>query len=511
MSEILDHSPSELQEAYQDEKQKTLSKIGEQLLIRISSTLKTAQVFEPNNITLIQQLNILYASLEGILAKEAEAVIQITKNTLFFNSVRIKFDFSTFAHFKLMREEFNAKQIGTVNFDPALDKEQLKEFIILFAKARLDKRRPFEDFQAKLRNAGINLISVEKMHPFDMGSGIQVESVKKEAKKVFFKSISHLKDVFERDKQNKRIRIKTTRRLMQTIVNIIVDNEPFMLGLTNLKNYDEYTLNHSINVCVLSICLGRRLGLDRKELIELGIAAFFHDIGKLEIPEEILNKPGKLTAEERAVIEKHPYLGAGKLIHLRDFGNLPVKALYVALEHHLKADLTGYPRAWKKDSIDVYSRIVEICDFFDAVTTKRPYRKKTFTRYEALQMMLEKTGEEFDPLILKVFANMIGAFPIGTIVMLNTDELAIVVENNPDMKYKLRPKVKLIADAQGNKIAGRTVDLTDLDDATNNFIRSIVRPIDPEVTDINVADYFLSEGEGRVIASPPSSPAHTQS
>ncbi|MGB9893704.1 MAG: HD-GYP domain-containing protein, partial [Candidatus Saccharicenans sp.] len=254
-----------------------------------------------------------------------------------------------------------------------------------------------------------------------------------------------------------------------------------------------YTLNHSVNVSLLAIALGKRLGLSRAELVDLGLAAFFHDLGKIDTPLEILNKPGQLTEDERKIMELHPHQGAEKLVQLREFRRLPISAIHVAMEHHIKEDFSGYPRYRIKQDINLYSRIVKVCDFFDAITTKRVYRKKTFTRAEALSLMLENIGTEFNPVILKTFVQMMGIFPVGSIVLLNTGEIGLVVENNQETKFMLRPKVKIIVDAQGNKIDGEVIDLTEVDPATRKYKRTIVKEINPEDYDLKVADYFLAE------------------
>jgi HD-GYP domain-containing protein (c-di-GMP phosphodiesterase class II) len=270
-----------------------------------------------------------------------------------------------------------------------------------------------------------------------------------------------------------------------------------MIGLTNIKNYDEYTLNHSTNVTVLSICFGRRLGLERKELVDLGVSAFFHDIGKIEIPEEILNKPGKLDDNEFDIIKTHPWHGAQKLACLKELSILPVTAINVAMEHHIWANLEGggYPKYWKKDHTDFFSKIVKICDFFDAVTTARIYRKKTATREEATSWMLEKIGTEFDAVLLKVFANMIGIYPIGSLVVLDAKEWGIVIETNPDIALMTCPKVKIIADKDGNKMDGGIIDLAEKDPETEKFKKKIVKTLDPFKYDINVSEHFMAQSE----------------
>ncbi len=332
------------------------------------------------------------------------------------------------------------------------------------------------------------------MHPFEVTGGVQEEQLQQSAIKVFFKSITHLKEVVEREKQKKRVWLKTTRRLMQSIINLVSQNESFMVGLTNIKNYDEYTLNHSTNVTVLAICFGRRLGLERKELVDLGVSAFFHDMGKLEIPEKILNKPGKLDDDEFAIMRTHSWHGAQKLACLKELSILPVSAINVAMEHHIWANLEGasYPKYWKKDHIDFFSKIVKICDFFDAVTTERPYRKKTATREEATGWMLEKIGSEFDTTLLKVFTNMIGVYPIGSLVVLDSEEWGIVMETNPEITLITCPKVKIIADKDGNKIDGGIIDLSERDPEADKFKKKIVKTLDPYKYEINVSEHFLA-------------------
>jgi putative nucleotidyltransferase with HDIG domain len=280
---------------------------------------------------------------------------------------------------------------------------------------------------------------------------------------------------------------------MQSIYNHIVDNESFVFGLTNLKNYDEYTLNHSVNVCLLATALGRRLGLNRGELVDLGIAAFFHDLGKLETPLEILNKPAKLDDDERVIMEQHPFKGAEKLVLLKESRRLPLRAIHVAMEHHIKEDLTGYPRYFRKDDVNLFSKIVKVVDFFDAITTKRVYRTKVFTRSEALSLMMEQSGTEFNPVILKAFVSLMGVFPIGSLVALSTSEVGIVYDLNPDPKLILRPSVKVIADKLGNKVNGDVVDLAERDPETGRYLRTIATALNPQDYGIEVADYFLAE------------------
>jgi len=495
---VVDHRVEKNQKEKKEQRdsvRKALSKTVEEIFIRFASAWKTAQIYEPNNLTFMNQVNPLFTLVQNILKNEVEARFHFQGNTLFFNNIRIKFDFFNYHNFKFLAEEFRKKEIETICFQPGLDQDELKKFVVLLANADAKNENSFEDLTAKIKGEKIRHIFLERIHPLEIGAGLEPEDIKQSAKKIFFKSLTHLKEIFKREEKQERLQIKTTRRLIQSIVKLIAQDEAFMIGLTNIKNYDEYTVNHSINVSILTVCLGRRLGLDKKELVDLGICSFFHDIGKLEVPKEILEKKGKLSKEEREIIEKHTYHGAGKLIRLKELSSLPIRALHVALEHHLWANLSGYPKRWKKHSIDLFSKLVKICDVFDAVTTKRSYRKHDFTRNEALSMMLEGSGTEFDPFLLKVFANMIGVYPIGTLAALNTGQLAIVMETNPEVAFTPRPKVKIITDEAGKRIDGEIVDLTEMDPETKEYKRTIVKSLDPHKYEIRISDYFLAQGE----------------
>jgi HD-GYP domain-containing protein (c-di-GMP phosphodiesterase class II) len=401
--------------------------------------------------------------------------------------VKVHFSFTNYYLFKFMSSVLLQREIGLLSFTGNLKKEELTQFFSLISIKEVGLKNPFDSFAASLQKHQITNIRIEKIRSMEETQKSIINT-----KKIFFLGIAHLKEMFDTLKKDEPVHLSTTRRLMQSIFDNIVENESFSYGLTTIKNFDEYTLNHSINVCILSISLGKKLGLDRNELAELGISAFFHDFGKIEIPKEVLEKPGKLDEKEREVIEKHPYLGAEKLIRLKKTSRLPVRAINVAMEHHVKEDLTGYPIYQKKRHINLYSRIVKICDVYDALTTKRPYRDKAFTRDETLSMMMKNSGIQFDPIILKVFSNMMGHFPVGTLVLLNTGEIGIVFESNPDPSEVLSPKVKIIADKDGNKTDGDIVNLAEKDPITQAYKRKIVKSLDSEKYHIRVADYFLA-------------------
>jgi HD-GYP domain-containing protein (c-di-GMP phosphodiesterase class II) len=258
--------------------------------------------------------------------------------------------------------------------------------------------------------------------------------------------------------------------------------------LTSIKSFDEYTFAHSVNVCILSVALGTRLGLSKRELSELGFAALFHDVGKVRLPIEILNKPGELTEEEWVEVRKHPVFGVKALLARRSIDRFCTRAMVVSFEHHQKLDQTGYPETSVQRDLDLFSRIVTIVDVYDSMTSGRVYAKTPLTPDEALRRMLQKQGKSFDAVLLKVFINMLGIYPVGSVVVLDTGEIGVVMEANP--AELSRPEVAIIADRFGKRDKVETVKLTKKDEKTGKHTRTILRTIDPHRYKLEVARYI---------------------
>ncbi|MCJ7682581.1 MAG: HD domain-containing protein, partial [Candidatus Aminicenantes bacterium] len=244
------------------------------------------------------------------------------------------------------------REIGSLQFKPDIKTKDLKSFLSAFSKKMEGTPEEVEQFHDTLRRSGSPSISLTKLS--------EKEKKRKPlgAKEIYFLSMSHLKDVFKMDEADKKSQAITTKRLIKAIYDNILDDSTFLLGLTTLKNFDDYTLNHCVNVSILALGLGKRMGLNKKELVELGISAFFHDIGKVSIPIDILNKPGELDDGERKIIETHPLRGAEQLVSMLQEGIVTPKTINVAMEHHAVSGSRGYPRYVKKINIDLFSKIV---------------------------------------------------------------------------------------------------------------------------------------------------------
>lgn len=215
--------------------------------------------------------------------------------------------------------------------------------------------------------------------------------------------------------------------------------EPELAALQKIREYDEYTYLHCLNVTRLSVHLGQRLGLEQQELVDLGWAALLHDLGKLHVPLQILNKVKKFHPEELVVMQSHPLESVAVFADLQSVTLESLRRLSAAFEHHQRYDLKGYPRVKNKMSLHPFSRIVAITDTFDAMTTDRIYQRRVLPDV-ALRVMSSGFGTIFDPFVLQAFITTMGAFPVGSLVRLSTDELALVKSYNETAKLD-RPVV----------------------------------------------------------------------
>jgi HD-GYP domain-containing protein (c-di-GMP phosphodiesterase class II) len=285
--------------------------------------------------------------------------------------------------------------------------------------------------------------------------------------------------------------VKKVKRVVQDIVDQILTEESSLIGLTTIRDYDEYTFTHSVNVCIFSVALGKRLGLTKLQLFDLGMAALFHDIGKYRVPEAVLNKVGALTDEEWRLIASHPWLGVLALFQVRGAQELPYRSMIVAHEHHMKRDLTGYPRAIRDRQVNMFSKIVAIADGFDAATSRRVYQTVPITPAQVMLEMRDNPRRGMDPVLVKAFINMTGIYPVGTLVVLDTFELGIVHAVNPLQEMLSRPVVRIVSDQQGNVIyPGALADLADRS-ADGAFLRTIIKTENPDRYGIRIGDYFV--------------------
>jgi HD-GYP domain-containing protein (c-di-GMP phosphodiesterase class II) len=265
-----------------------------------------------------------------------------------------------------------------------------------------------------------------------------------------------------------------------------------MVTMTTLRDFDEYTFTHSVNVSIFSVIIGQRLGLDRIQLYELGLGALFHDIGKQRLDADIINKPGSLNDEEWLQLKEHPTEGLLLLFEMHGFTDVPYRQMLMAYEHHMKTDLTGYPANRRDREPTLFSRIVAVADAFDAGTSVRSYQYQPWPPDAVLREMRDNPKRGFDKLIVKVLITATGVYPVGTLVILDSHELAVVSQVNPDPELLHRPKVRVLSDPVGLPLPEpKTVDLA-ANDASGRPVHQIIKTTDPQKYGIRVSDYLMA-------------------
>lgn len=468
-----------------------IRRAGRQLIVTLYGAIRVIRLYPPENEAVRNALSDVAQSAQMMLDREHELELRASNEFIFINSTRLRLDLDNYASFSQILSVMRACGVGSVRIlNGAQPKDWLVFLSLLLSQSKADDDVTTYDLADKLAVAGVTA--------FDLGPPLVVEDdtdfrqrAKEAAKRTYSQSVAVTKDVMNSVRMGASPNIKKIKRVVQSIVDQILNEETSLVGLTTIRDYDEYTFTHSVNVCIFSVALGRRLGLSKLQLYDLGLAALFHDIGKSRVPLVVLNKSEGLTDDEWRWLAAHPWLGVLALFHLRGQQELPYRAMVVAYEHHMKNDLSGYPRSVRPRIQSIFSKIVAVADGFDAATSRRAYQTVPMSPAAVLAGMRDNARRGMDPVVVKGFINLLGVFPVGTLVVLDTFELAVVHATNPNPAAISRPIVRIVSDDRGNVLfPGHLADLTE-QHPDGAFKRTIIKTETPERYGINVGDYFV--------------------
>lgn len=462
---------------------------GRLLIVDFAAALRSIKMYPVENAVVQTALAELAALIGQVTDAEGDVELRAAGEFLFVNDTRLRLDLDNYANFSAVLSALRSSGIGTIRIHPRAtprDWTVLLSFLAVGGGAPEDR---FEEAHARLEQAGVTVF--ELAPPTDVADEPEKQEHKEAAKRTYAQGVAVTKDVINSVRMGQSPNIKKIKRVVQGIVDQILTEETSLVGLTTIRDYDDYTFTHSVNVCIFSVALGRRLGMTRLQLYDLGMAALFHDLGKSRVPVEVLNKPDMLSDDEWRIIASHPWLGVLALFQLREQQEHPYRAMIVAYQHHMKCDLTGYPRTLRTKGLSMFSKIVAVADGFDAATSRRAYQTEPMSPAAVLQEMRDNPRRGMDPVVVKAFVNLLGIYPVGTLLVLDTFELAIVHAVSATAEMLSRPTVRIVSDDRGN--VAYPGELFDLSQRTPEgaYARTIIKTADPERYGIRIGDYFV--------------------
>jgi len=445
---------------------------------QLSAVLRNATIYPEAHPFLLASAEKLLSRILELLADRKEVAFYFVAGELFFETHSVPIDQSL----SLLIEQFTNQDIGGIIFRPGLTQPEIIKFATLVTKepSFFAGREGINDVIAK---ENIVHIELHRVLLVDKKVGGSTKEGKIRASEIFMDAVNTVKELVYAVHVEKAINMRKLNTTVQTMVDNILENRDAFMGLTSIKMYDEYTFAHSVNTSVLAISFGTFLSFEKPQVAALGVAGLLHDIGKVRVPLEIINKPGKLTDDEWEMVKRHPIEGALLLVDIPGVSKL---AMVAAFEHHQHGDMRGYPEIDDQHQQHLFSQIVALCDAYDAITAARVYYSLQTPQDQAVGILLDKRGSVFDPILVKAFINMIGIFPVGTLLKLDTREIGLVVHQTHDL---LRPRLLLLDKFDGSeKDTGTETSL--LETAGGRYKRTVAGTIDPYAAKIDIKKYL---------------------
>ncbi len=444
------------------------------LVRRLAAAIRGATLYSSTH-PLVQRGVDSLVSLCASLSQKADPIaIGFVGDDVVVNGERLPKSAAALVGFaRDMRE----REIEKITIQRGVTRDELRTFIF-----ELPDRKSTLPLAARLQNKGVSRIAIGRLaverDDDDPGTGIAA------ARKVYGSAVETAEQLWHQAKAGDKPDPGAARKIIDSLAKLVGGDRTSLLALTALKRYDNYTFTHMVNVSVLAMAQARSLNMEGARLREFGFAALMHDIGKVHTPQEVLNKPDRLTREEFDVMQRHVVDGAHIL---RRTPEMPALAPVVAFEHHLRQDLSGYPSGIGHRNLNLCTQIVSIADVYDALRSNRVYREG-LPSDRIKSIMGKKDDPAFNPKLLRRFINLIGLFPIGTLVRLNTDAIGVVTHEHPTDPF--RPQVKIIQDREGRILEESMLVNTWEPDGRGDFTWAVVEAVDPEAAGIDPLKYI---------------------
>jgi putative nucleotidyltransferase with HDIG domain len=447
-------------------------KKAEELIRRLAAALRGTELYSPGHPLVLRGLDTLTAAATEALQAAPAIVIGFIGDEVVVDGDRLPRGTAALVGFA---RDLRERGIEKITLTRGLTRDEIRNLIAVFSDRTSPVPLPDRLAAKGVRHVTLGRIVVEEVT--DEQAGIAA------ARRVYATAVETAESLWEAAKAGDKPDPSAARKIIDGLAKLVTQDRTSLMALTALKKYDNYTFTHMVNVSALAMAQARSLNVDGTLLREFGFAALMHDIGKVNTPLEVLNKPDKLTKDEFDVMKQHVVDGAHIL---RRTPEMPALAPIVAFEHHLKQDLSGYPENIGSRRLNLCTMIVSIADVFDALRSNRPYRQGLATnRIRAI--MGEQGNPAFSQPLLKRFVNLMGLFPVGNLVRLNTDELAVVSAEHPTDPF--RPQVKIIQNAKGEFLEEPLLANT-WERQSDDDERAVVEAVDPEPLGIDPLKYL---------------------
>ncbi|MFH1372712.1 MAG: HD domain-containing phosphohydrolase [bacterium] len=452
---------------------------------------KNARIIDSNNPAFKRQCVNFHEQLQGQFVDADQVAIKVVDGRYFINHRLVRFDDQGVSGAAAIIREWETVGLAGIKFQADISVREVEELFTFVAgiKPTGENVERLSEALKSYRRPTVSFLSVREVRAEQPIVAKQIRrQFRVAARATFFRAMTTVEENMASVTLGRDIDVSKTKRVIRSLIDHIAKDEQSLLELAAIKNFDDYTYAHSTNVSVYALTMGVRLSLDRARLSQLGFAALFHDIGKVKLPADLIRKPESYDEDDWIQMQRHPLLGAKTILRNLRLETHTARASRVAFEHHINADHTGYPiRHRQKQSLNVFSRIISIVDTFDALTAGRVYLRSPISPDKVLEKMSYQMKVKFDPFLLKIFNDVIGIYPAGTLVLLTTDEIALVLTNN-DVD-KSRPYLKVVGNKQGLLQAPEWVDLS----LPEHSARRIVRAVDPAHHGLDIKSFVLTD------------------
>ena len=444
---------------------------AEDLVRRLAAAVRASMLYAPTHPLVQRGVESLAAVTGRALQASDQLVIGFIGDEVVVNGTRLPRAAASLVGFV---RDLREREVEKITFARGTTREEVRLFVTEIAERRSPV--PLAD---RLDRGGLHHITVGRIVVDDEEQGAAGIAA---ARKLYGSAVQTAESLWDAAKAGDQPDPAAAQIIIDSLARTVTQDRTSLMALTALKKYDNYTFTHMVNVTVLAMAVARSLNISGALLREFGFAALMHDIGKVNTPRDVLNKPDKLSRDEFEIMKRHVVDGAHIL---RRTPGMPALAPVVAFEHHLKQDLSGYPEKIGTRKLNLCTMVVSIADVYDALRSNRIYRQGLPTeRVKAIMAQQDSTA--FNRVLLRRFINLMGLYPVGTVVRLSTDELGVVVHEHPADPF--RPQVKVVRGSDGGALEEPLLVNTWEGDT-----RAVVEAVDPDLVGFDPLSYLKTE------------------